>query len=308
MSNPAGSSLQNTDKLSKQDTLLAIMVVMSWGFNFIAVKYGVNEFPPIFMTSLRFMMVAAMVLPFGLPKREHLKTVIVLSFAMGTLHFSLFFMGFQSVDASAVAVALQMSIPFSVLIGWLGFKERMSIRKIIGIALALCGVVVLAGEPGDSSLTGLGLVVLGALAWAIASALFKILPHVPTISYVGGMALFTFPQTAFLSWIFESGQMEAVQNATIYGWGGILYTAIGGSIIGHGAWYVLAQRNDLSLVVPFTLLSPPIGIASAIIILGEELTIEKVIGAIFTLVGVAIIQIGVPKSFRNFTGRSFPKS
>ncbi len=287
-----------SDRLSGRDTFLASAVVATWGLNYLAIKYGVMEFPPLCMTSIRFLLVSLLIFPFALPKREHLPTLLVLSTIFGGLHFGTLFVGFTGVDASSAAVAIQMGVPFSVLIGTLAFKEKLSFRKLAGIGLALAGVIVLAGEPGASDPFHLGLVVLAAFFWAFASAMFKVLPPVPNRVYIGGVALFTVPQTALASWIFETGQLEAITNASWLGWSGIAYTAIGGSIIGHGAWYTLVQRNDLSLVAPFTLLAPPIGIAAAVIVMGDALTYEKILGAVLTLLGVAIIQIGLPKFLR----------
>ena len=55
------------------------------------------------------------------------------------------------------------------------------------------------------------------------------------------------------------------------------------------------QRHDLSLVVPFTLLAPVIGVISAVLILGENLGIEKIGGGILTMLGVALIQFTWPR-------------
>lgn len=301
MSTPSGAKAKayKNDRLSGKDACLALMVVTAWGFNFIAIKYGVADFPPLWMTTLRFAVVSLLILPFAFPKREHLPTLLVLSTTLGGLHFGTLFIGFTGVDASSAAIAIQMGVPFSVLMGALAFKERISFRKTLGIFLAFAGAVILAGEPGESSLLHLGFILLAAFFWALSSALFKVLPPVPNRVYIGGVAFFAIPQTALASWIFESGQIEATMNASLLGWSGMIYTAIGGSIIGHGAWYSLAQRNDLSLVVPFTLLAPPIGIASAVIILGDTLTTEKIIGAVLTLLGVAIIQIGLPEFLKS---------
>lgn len=286
------------DRLGRRDTLLATLVVTFWGINYVAVKLGVAELPPLLMTTLRFIIVGCLVLPFAPLRREHVKPLLLLSFTMGSLHFGLLFVGMVRVDAATSAIALQTSVPFSVLIGALVFRERIGLKRGLGVALGFLGIVVLAGEPGDSHPVALALIVFAALCWSVSSALFKVMPSIPSLTYIGGTAAFAAPQTLLASLIFEDHQLAAMQAASLYGWGGVAFTAIGASIIGHGLWYGLVQRHDLSLVVPFTLLGPVIGVISAVVFLHEPMTVEKLIGAALTLAGVAAIQFQWPRRKR----------
>jgi len=278
------------DRLGRRDTLLATLVVTFWGLNYVAVKLGVAELPPLLMTSLRFAIVACLILPFASMKREYVKPLLLLSCTMGSLHFGMLFVGMVRVDAATSAIALQTSVPFSVLIGALFFRERIGLRRGLGVALGFLGIVVLAGETGEVHLPSLALIVLAALCWSGSSALFKVMPAIPSLTYIGGTAAFAAPQTFLASLLLEDHQIAAMQTASLYGWGGVVFTAIGASIIGHGLWYGLVQRHDLSLVVPFTLLGPVIGVISAVVFLHEPMTVEKLVGAVLTMAGVAAIQ------------------
>jgi O-acetylserine/cysteine efflux transporter len=278
------------DRLGRRDTLLATLVVTFWGLNYVAVKLGVAELPPLLTTSLRFVLVAALILPFAPMKREYVLPLLLLSFTMGSLHFGMLFVGMVRVDAATSAIALQTSVPFSVLIGALVFRERIGIRRGLGVVLGFLGIMVLAGEPGEIHLPSLVLIILAALCWSASSALFKVIPPIPSLTYIGGTAAFAAPQTLLASLLLEDHQVAAMQAASPTGWGGVLFTAIGASIIGHGLWYGLVKRHDLSLVVPFTLLGPVIGVISAVAFLHEPMTVEKLVGAVLTMAGVAIIQ------------------
>jgi O-acetylserine/cysteine efflux transporter len=78
------------------------------------------------------------------------------------------------------------------------------------------------------------------------------------------------------------------------GWltvGSTLYTVIGASLFGYGIWNSLLSRYPVGSVVPFTLLVPIVGIASAWIVLGQKPTVTELIGGFILLAGVATATI-----------------
>ena len=104
------------------------------------------------------------------------------------------------------------------------------------------------------------------------------------------IAIFSAPQFFVISAVLETGQLYALETAGALEWGTILFAALGASIAGYGLWYYLIGKYDVSTIMPFAFLNPLFAIASAVVILGEELTPIRLTGATITLVGVAIIQ------------------
>jgi len=104
------------------------------------------------------------------------------------------------------------------------------------------------------------------------------------------MGLLATPFVAVLSLFLETGQLEAIQAASMQVWLTLTYTILGSSILAYYLWYSLIARLDVNQVVPFTLLAPMIGVAAGVLILGEAFTIYKIIGGSMTIIGVAIIQ------------------
>lgn len=273
--------------------LLAIAVTAIWGGNFVAVKLGTEEFPPIFLLAMRFVLVAALMLPFvKVPARHCLWPVLLVSITLGGLHFGLMFTGVARVEASTAAIATQLGVPFSTLLAVLLFKDRLGWRRIFGIATAFAGVVVLAGAPEIADdLFGLSLVVAGAFAWAVANAVIK--HHGPFDTYMltAWMALFAAPQLLAVSFALEAGQWQSLLQASWVGWAALVYTVLGSSIIAYGIWYTLINRNPVSQVVPFMLLTPVFAVAAAWLMLGEPLTLPLVLGGLITIAGVALCEL-----------------
>lgn len=275
------------------DILLALLVQGLWGMNFIAAKVGVDTLPPLMFTALRFVIVAILVLPFvRRPRGRAWWGVLALSVTFGTLHFGIMFSALSQVDAATAAVVIQTGPPFSTLLGVLIFREAIGWRRILGLVLAFSGIVVVAGEPHLPAATPVLMLLASAFAWAVSNALVKKTANdLPAVATTGWLCLLAVPQLALLSWWLEDGHAAALQAASWQGWLSVLYTAIGGSLVAHSLWYALMRRHPMSLVAPWGLLAPILGIAAGILVLGEVATWQKFVGGAITLTGVAIIQI-----------------
>ena len=282
--------------MTPRDATLATMAAVLWGFNLIAGKIGVGVAPPLFFTALRFLIVAALVVPFCPVERKHWPSLIFLSICFGTGHFGLLFVGLAGVDAATAAITLQLGVPFSILISWLVFRENFGWRRSLALVLTFIGVAFLAGEPRNASSLSFFLLVTCTVFWAWSNILVKRMPDIRPLAITGWLSLFAAPQVLVLSFILETGQSEAIANA---GWpliGALAYTAIAASIIAHATWYGLVQKYPVNSVVPFNMLIPIVGVSAGLLVLGEPLTWQKALGGVLTLVGVGIIQWRIAKS------------
>ena len=274
------------------DLLLLVLSTFFLGTNFVAVKIGVEQFPPLFMMAMRFTLVAVLLIPFVKAPRDRMFQVFLISVSMGTAHFGLFFIGISGVDAAITAIIFQLGVPFSIIFAWLFLHETFGRRRAFGILIAFVGVIFIAGTPGSqSSHLHMFIVLASVFAWGIAAVQIKRLRDVDAITLTAWMALFSAPQLYLISAITESGQISSLSTAGVSGWSALLYATFGASIIGYGLWYHLIGKYDVNQVVPLTLLNPLFAIAAAVIILGENLSIGIIIGGILTLTGVFVVQM-----------------
>ncbi|HAZ55274.1 MAG TPA: O-acetylserine/cysteine exporter, partial [Franconibacter helveticus] len=44
--------------MTRKDGLLALLVVVAWGLNFVVIKVGLHAMPPLLLAGLRFLLVA----------------------------------------------------------------------------------------------------------------------------------------------------------------------------------------------------------------------------------------------------------
>lgn len=276
--------------MNRRDSIAAILAAVLWGFNLVAGKIGVGLVPPFLFSGLRFLIVAAIIVPFFPVARQHWRDLFILSVCFGTGHFGLLFLGLAGVDSATAAITLQLGVPFAIIVSWLVFGEKFGWRRSTGLVLAFLGIAYLAGEPRHASFTAFLALVVCTLFWAWSNVLVKRLTAVNAFAITGWLSLFAAPQLLLLSLVFETDQLPAVQSG---GWplvATLVYTAVAASIVAHGTWYKLIQRYPLNTVVPYSMLIPIVGITAGLLFLNEPLTVQKVVGGTFTLVGVAIIQ------------------
>jgi O-acetylserine/cysteine efflux transporter len=278
------------------DLALVLVVMVIWGLNFAIAKMGLTQFPPVFMMGLRFAVVALVLLPFVRLPREKLAGILLLSFTLGCVHFSLMFSGLKGTDAAAAAIASQTQVPFAALIAAFVYKDRLGWRRALGMALAFIGVVVMVGEPRHSiNLLPIILVVAASFMWAVANIQIKELGAVDGFALNAYLGLFAAPQLFIASSFLESGQWEALKNANWVGWSAVGYMAIIVTVVSYVMWYRVLRRYTVNQVMPFTLLVPVLGVLFAALLLDEELTWRIVLGGFATVAGVAVIVLRRPK-------------
>ena len=273
------------------DLIQALVVVVIWGLNFVAIKTAVGEIPPLALTALRFSIVALLVAPFFRPSRDQFKRILGIAAVMGPGHFGLLFIGLDGADAATAALMIQLGVPFSSILAALVFSDRLGMVQGLGMVMAFTGAALLAGEPQGGTPLALGALLISAFCWAWANILIKKAPDIPPMTIIGWMSLLSIPVVAGMSAVFETGQQQAIQSAGMKTWGALAYIVLASSIVAYYLWYRLIARLSVNKVVPFTLLAPTIGVAAGVLILGEAFTLYKVTGGILTMAGVAIIQM-----------------
>lgn len=272
---------------------LGIMVV--WGFNFAIAKWGMQELPPILLMTLRFGIVALLLVPFVPRPTGRWREIALLSFVLGFLHFTMMFTGLDGIDAATAAISVQLQVPFASLLGALFLNDKIGWRRALGMAIAFAGVAVVAGEPRLSGNYGsLALVVGAALIWAVSNIQVKALHDLSGLTIAGWMSLLATPQLALASLLIERGHLAAIRNASWLTWGAVAYTSVAVMIVGYGGWYWLLKRHAVNVAMPFTLLLPVSGAASGVLLLGERLTPALFAGGVLVVAGVGIIVLRRP--------------
>lgn len=279
--------------MSAIQIICAVAVPLLWGFQFVVIKVGVLEFPPLFFLALRFLAVALLLIPFvKKPTRQQYGPVAAISVFLGGLNFGLFYVGLGLGSGSMSAIAYQLATPFTVLLAWPLLAEKPSLTTSAGVLLAFVGVVVLAVGPGlTGNALSLLLVVGAAFAFAVSNILTKRYGPFDPLMLMGWSSLLTVPQVMVMSLLLEHGQVASLITVDARGWLALAYTIFIGGIIGFGLWFWLIARCSMNRVAPFGLLLPVFAVMSSVLFLGEPVTPKLIAGGLLAICGVAMTQV-----------------
>ena len=274
------------------DVLLAISVAVIWGMGFTFAKAAIEDFPPILLMALRFSLTALALVWFVRPPWQLLGKIFWIALVSAAIQYSLTFTGLKGLDASTASLVVQLEVPFGALVAWVAFRDRLGWRRAFGMLLAFIGVTLIAGEPRyEDNVISILLVVGGAFAWAVGQIMIKTLGVVGGFTLIAWMAVMAAPQLFLASWLFEDGQMDAIENAPPIVWMAVVYLGLVMTALGYAIWYHLLARHDVNQVMPFLLLLPVTAVIGAVLFLGETLTAHTVAGGALTIGGVVIINL-----------------
>ncbi|MCJ8143229.1 EamA family transporter [Ancylobacter sp. A5.8] len=269
--------------------LLALLVVLFWALNVIVIKLGVADIPPILMSALRFTLVAALLVPFTRIRRDQWKGVVLVSVTFGTLHFGVLFLALERAEAGTSAILIQLGAPIATVLACFVLKERLGPMRLLGLAVSVAGIAVLAVGPTMPSPLPFALLMISATAWAVTNLIIKSIPGISPMTMMGWSSLFAVPQVLTASWLLEGERWFTANYASPWGWIAVIYSAIASSIVAYGIWYWLLQRYPINSVVPFSMLNPLLTVLLGIVLLGDAPSPVKIAGALVMLVGVALI-------------------
>lgn len=217
-------------------------------------------------------------------------TMVVLALFVATIQAALIFGGLTGLPASTAVLILQMSVPFSVIFAWPLAGERPTAMRLVGIALAFAGVVIVAGAPeaGSSWVPG-AMVMAGSACWALGQAAARRFGRDDGAALTAGIAIYALPQMLIATLLLEHGQWAAIVSATWRDWATFAIFVMFGFVIAYSIWYGLLRRYRVDQVIPFSLLMPVVGVMAGVLLLGESLSLAKLAGGAVIMAGLAVV-------------------
>ncbi|WP_075182075.1 DMT family transporter [Pantoea sp. 1.19] len=277
--------------MAPRHQLLVLCIVSLWAFNSVAIKWGLVDLPPLFLTLMRFVVVSVLLVPFCRVRRAELRYLVPLAFTFGFMHFSLLFVGTRYTDAGTSAILVQLGTPFSMILAMLVLKEKLSLQQIVGILLSLTGVMVISGSPTIPHWWVLCLLLTSAAGWAISNMIVKKSPPIKPLTMSAWVSCLAIPIVGAASLLLEQDQWSALQHASWRGWFAILYSAIGSSILAYSLWYGLIRKYTVNMLMPWSLLTPVLAVLFGILVLGDSLNQFKLIGAALVVTGTCVAVV-----------------
>ncbi|WKW40493.1 O-acetylserine/cysteine exporter [Kosakonia cowanii] len=288
--------------MARKDVLLAMLVVVAWGLNFVVIKVGLHAMPPLMLAGLRFLLVAFPALLFVARPKVPMRLLLGYGLTISFGQFAFLFCAIKfGMPAGLASLVLQAQAFFTIILGAGIFGERLQVKQLVGIALAVVGVLVLiqASFTGQHiPLLGFMLTLAGAFSWACGNIFNKKImqhsSHPAVMSLVVWSALIPIVPFMVCSLIFDGPALMlesvvAIDTTTLLS---LVYLAFIATILGYGIWGTLLGRYETWRVAPLSLLVPVVGMASAALLLDEKLSVMQLAGAVLVMAGLYINVFG----------------
>ncbi|MFY9578843.1 MAG: DMT family transporter [Gaiellaceae bacterium] len=275
-------------KRSYLPSLLLLSAI--WGSSYMFIKVGVRDFSPAALVELRLLLAGAVLVSFAAARRglPAVRPALAPGAFVGTIGMALPFLliswGETHVDSGVAAIA-NSSVPIFVALLALRFaaSERSSGLRVVGLAVGLAGVGVVAGvhpNGGWWAVTGALAVVLASVCYA-ASSLF-----VQRSLVVGGLELAT---ASVLAGAVAMLPFALARLPDSVGWKPLASVAVLG-IVGTGVATLIVNRliaeHGPARTMLVNYLLPGFALLYGATILGEPVTGAKLVGLVLILVGV----------------------
>lgn len=299
----AAPSAESGARASVTDLLLVIMAVI-WGVNASVMKAAVGQMPPLVFNAARMGLasIALVALAFGARRLVLSRRDVTVLLALGVLGTGLyqFFMieGLARTRAGTTALILSSGPAFVALFGRALGIERITRRGMVGIALSMMGIALVAlMHPDESSrrvtLLGSALVLIACICWSLFSVLVKPYANrldgrlVTAVTIIGGtvpLSLIALPSVSTVAW----------SRLPLDVWGAIVYAGIASMVIAYLFWNRGVRLLGPTRTAMFGNLQPVVALVAARIMLGERMAAWQLVGAVAIIGGVLLTRVAEP--------------
>jgi len=278
-----------------------LVLTLVWGCNWPILKMGVSELAPLTFRSLTLPLAAVGMLivsrlsgeSIAIPRALWRRLVVLAVFNIGFWNGFVLF-GVQQMPSGRSAILAYTMPIWATMIAALVLHERLSRRKLLGLALGVAGMAVLIGEQITvvrAAPFGALMILAAAIAWATGTVLLRKwqLP-VPQNTLSGWMMLLGWIPLALLAPVFDPQPLSVeLGNLSARGWFAIGYNIFLAGTLAHWAWFTLARTLPVAVSSLSSLPVPVVGVFSGIVLLGERpgpqewIALALVVAALFTV-------------------------
>ena len=298
-------------------TALAVLVTFIWGVNFTFIAWGLESFPPLMLTALRFFFTAVPLVFFLKPPKFN-RTLLIYAIGTFVMQYAFVFTAMHlGASAGLTALLLQIQIFITVLLAYFILGEAVSRMQIIGMLVGVLGLSVIAlNLGGDMPLAGFVCILIAAIGWSFGNIASKqastqatqqrsdgaIIPSntgrskasaLSALALVvwGGLIACVILTLSSLIFETEAWQLATFNEASLKSWLSLGFIVYVSTLIGFGLWAHLLSQNTASKVMPFALLVPVFGMTTSVLLTGEVVTWWKMLAMILILSGLVLANI-----------------
>ncbi|MFE7358512.1 DMT family transporter [Streptomyces sp. NPDC057543] len=272
--------------------------VVLWASAFPAIRVGVDGLGVQALSFLRIVIAAVallLVAPFAkvrLPRSRDLPMVALCGATGITAYQLLLNWGEVNVAAGTASLLIAIVPAFSVLLGSLFLKERVSRNIVLGSVVAIAGAAIVSLAKGTGGFTVSALIVLAA---AVVQGVYHVATK-PLLRHYTGLEVATYAMVA--GTVFALPLAPATWHATLHAPAGALasalYLGLLPSALGFVIWAYAVARLPLAASTAALYLVPPVALVISFVWLGEVPHFVELVGGAVGVAGVITINRRTP--------------
>jgi len=285
------------------DLLLLLMTVI-WGANFSAIKYSLEDLLPLSFNGLRFTLASLTLLTIALASGINLRVsrgdgwrLFGLGLLANAIYQSIFIMGMAHTRTGNAALIVATSPLFIAVISRIRKQEYFARRGLVGLMLALAGIVmvILSGQSVvefGETIVGDCLLVLSTICWSLYTVLAKRL-----VNSYGAMKATTIMMVmgtpVFLVICAPSLIEQDWARVRPESWAGLVYSALFAIALAHFIWNYAVRKIGSTRTAIYSNVTPVTAMIIAWVALGERPTMGQVAGAAIIFLGLYLVRGGM---------------
>lgn len=268
------------------------LIWLIWGMNWVVMKTANLYFPPVLFVTYRFasgallLLIAAIFMKVPMPKAKYLPYLIFTGVFQISLNNVLVQTGMVTLGAGTSAV-LNYTMPLWVAImAHFMLGEKLTRQKLGGIFFSLIGLYILMGLTELTDVKAACLTLLSAMSWAFASVITKMklkgcsMMQIVTWQMVSGAIVL-----AIYSATIPQGDVDWNLNSALI----LIYNGVLASALAFFIWNWLLMKIEAGKASTAVLGVPVVGVLGGIVILGEPLTFNVMLGMVMILAGICVV-------------------
>lgn len=271
--------------------------MVTWGFNFVAIKLLYLQMTPAAVALVRFVGMFALLAAFCAVRGESLRypkgdagKILTLGFLSMGVYMVFFLEGMRDSAPAEAAILLATSPIFTALIAAAVGQEQLNRLSFVGALIAFVGVgvVVLMGDrTGEGKLLGNALILISSVIWASSTVYARplVAKHSPyrvlTLSMPGAL-LVLVPYGLLPSLALPWAGMTALT------WSMLAYVAVAAGAVGFVCFYEGVRQIGGPAAMLYQYLVPLLAAGSAWLVFGKTLSLVQLVGVGVVLSGVAL--------------------
>ncbi len=286
-------------KKTNYGLLAYILVCIIWGSTYLAIRIGVQSFPPFLFAGIRFLISGTILLAFAYlkkmefpkEKRDYWKISVVGLFLLA-IGNSLVVLAEMRINSSTAALLIAIiPIIIAIMERFVPGGSRISGSGWIGMLIGFAGVGILSFSNGgefDTDIVGIVLIIIASFSWAMGSIYSKRTVFTGSMVTQIGVQMVSagLVQTLVGILLGESSKM----NYNPQGIGALIYLIMVGSLVGYTSYIYLISVWPVSKAGTYAYVNPVVAMFLGWLFLREPVTVKMIISAVLILMGVVIVQ------------------